>query len=356
MRRALAIFAAVSFACGNSEPSGTSDASGSDAGAADGEANDSGSPDDAGHIDGGPRDAGFSDPATVLQGTHSIEGLITYVHMMGTFTSTLPAIILLPTGPDLSHEYLPNQMRFLLPGRLLVYYDLRASGRTSFGTTSMTATLTVDRHVLDLHDLVAFVDTFTPNAPEKVDLLGHGYGAGVAALYTAAHPEKVAHLVVTAPYPADANQLALYNAEAPSRLTSTERALINELELEPECRGDESRCTIEIWNILGPHYLCEENEGLFRSLTFEYGSPRARDFIEFGLRENRYDWRPIFATIAVPTTVISGPCDPIPAAAAVTYTSSISGSVHHVMSQSGHFPMLEQRDEYQRRVLEALRR
>src|SRR5688500_17620390 len=60
---------------------------------------------DAGRIDGGRRDVGFDDPATIIQGIEQIEGLETFVKVQGTLTSTLPPVFLLPTGPQLSHEY-----------------------------------------------------------------------------------------------------------------------------------------------------------------------------------------------------------------------------------------------------------
>ena len=55
------------------------------------------------------------------------------------------------------------------------------------------------------------------------------------------------------------------------------------------------------------------------------------------------------------TTVISGPCDATDPPAAQTYTSSISGAVHHEIPNSGHWPMVENRAEFRRRVGDALR-
>src|SRR5688572_14274320 len=82
---------------------------------------------DAGRLDGGKKDIGFDDPATIIEGLETIEGLDTFIHAQGTLTSTLPPVFLLATGPQFGHEYLPPHMRFLLPSRLLVYYDYRAA-------------------------------------------------------------------------------------------------------------------------------------------------------------------------------------------------------------------------------------
>jgi proline iminopeptidase len=311
---------------------------------------------DAGRRDGGRRDVGFDDPATVIQGPETINGLETFIHAQGTLTSTLPPIFLIHTGPQFGHEYWPPHMRFLLPARLLVYYDVRGAGRSGYGSSATTTTVTADQHALDLEDLRLHIGTAHGVNVEKIDLIGHGYGAAIASLYTAAHPATVEHLILTNPYPATARQLAEFKSEALERLTSAELEFIHQLEMHPDCRGDPGQCEIDIWQYEGPHYMCEENRPLWRMMLFEHGSPLAADYVEFDLRSKRYDWGPILETITVPTTVISGVCDPIPPVTAQTYTSSISGAVHHVLMNSGHFPFVEQSAEYQRLVLEALQR
>src|SRR5262245_17123517 len=90
--------------------------------------------------DGGtsaPRDAGFLDPATLLQGTETIGGVQIFIHLRGTLTSTMPPVVLLSTGPSVGNEYLVEPMDFLLgpggataPDRLLVLFDLRATGQS----------------------------------------------------------------------------------------------------------------------------------------------------------------------------------------------------------------------------------
>jgi proline iminopeptidase len=302
---------------------------------------------------GGTRDAGFSDPETLVQGVETIGDLATYVHVLGTLTSTQPPVIILHMGPELSHEYLPEPMRFLVPGRVVVFYDMRATGRTSFGGVGMNETLTIDHHKRDLAEVVDWVRALSGGAPQ-VNLIGHGYGAGVAMLYAAERPAEIRHMVLVAPFPATSRQLADFRAESARRLTTTDRQRINQLEMQPDCRGNASRCTLEVWSIAGKYFVCEAHRELFQALRFEHGSPRARDFVELALRESSYDWRPVLGTVDVPTTVISGPCDPVPATTPETYTSSIAGAVHHVLEGTGHFPMIEAPATFQSIVLDAL--
>jgi pimeloyl-ACP methyl ester carboxylesterase len=346
---ALALFAG----CG-SENVGTPDA-GEDASVP----YDSGATDAAPRRDSGPMempDAGFSDPATLLEGIEYIDGVRIYILMRGTLTSTLPPVLFLNTGPSIGHEYLVEPMDFLLPDRLLILFDLRSTGRSGFGTLTATVPtpMTVDTHTEDVENVLEFVGNLTPIA--KVDIMGHGYGAGVAALYAKKHPERVSRLVLTAPYPANVLQHALFRAELSARLSTADREQVLAITREPDCRGNIQQCSIQLWHIEGPHYLCEENGALFDTMTFRYADFRAGFlYVERNLRDTSYDWTADLAQVSAPTTIISGPCDPIPADGPLTYATQIAGAEHYIIPDTGHFPMVEAAAAYQTIVKRALR-
>lgn len=339
-------------ACGSSSVSRpTTDSGPADSGVFD--SGPEGTRRDAGPSTGMNGDGGFADPATVVQGTVEIGRVDTYVHVMGTTTSTLPTVVFVHMGPGFGHEYLPAEHRFLLANRLLVYFDLRAQGRTSIGPSS-SSTVTADQHAGDLGDVIDFAIPL--GASSTVDLIGHGYGAGVAALHTARDPRHIGRLVLVNPFPLHPVELADMNAEALSRLTQGERSITNQLKDEPFCRGNVRLCTIQLWNLAGPHYLCDSNRDRFFDLTFVYGDYRQKTSVEYYLLRDQYDWRREIPAIAVPTTIISGPCDPTPTEVAATYASLIRGSVHQVIDGAGFFPMVERRETYQRIVRRALHR
>lgn len=345
--------------CGDSN-----DGAGADAGVVE----DAAPPDGGLRRDGGRRDAGeqsrpdagFADPATLFEGIELIGGARIYIHFRGTLTSTMPPVLFINTGPSLGHEYLIEPMDFLLgpggaadPDRLLVLFDLRSTGRSGIGTLGSTVAPSLGKHVEDVQNVVDFVNQHV-DAP-VVDLVGHGYGAGVAVHFAVRHPDRVSRLVLTAPYPADILQHAHYHAELSARLSTADRERILAITREPDCRGNIPQCSIELWNIQGPYFLCEENRDLFDTMVFEHADFRASFlYIDEQLRDQSYDWRPTLARVAAPTTIISGPCDPIPADAPETYASQIAGSEHFVIPNSGHFPMVETATTYRSIVRRAL--
>lgn len=302
--------------------------------------------------DTGPLDGGFGDPETLLEGREEIAGINTWVNIKGTLTSTMPPLFVLHTGPLTSHEYLPAQMKFIHRGRMVVYYDMRASGRTSFGTGSSSSTITASQHAADLHDLVLWVARYKDTT--KIDLIGHGYGAGIASLYAAAHPERVNRLVLITPYPTNINDLVERNGEAGRRLSQPDRTRIMSIMMRQECIQDLSRCFIEIWNIQGPLFMCRENRDKFSELFFRYAEPRVERFVEQELMDSRYDWAPELARIRARTTVIAGPCDASPERTAMIYASTIPAAVLVTLAGSGHFPMVEQTQPFQAAVRAAL--
>lgn len=369
-RQPLGVFGLVAslFLVGCPEGEGLDATTSEDAGPDAGAPMDAAERRDAGmEPDAGMPDGGFSDPATIVEGIVRINGGRTYVHAKGTVTSTMPPLLMLPTGPHqggvagffgsfgggIGHEYLPEHMDFLQPGRLIIYYDYIASGRSGFGALG-TATVTVDAHVLQVNDILDWAETDLGADTSQIDVFGHGYGAGVGALYAARNPDRVNRLVLVTPMGADVVQYANAIGQLQARLTSSDRQRLDIITREPECLGDGGMCTLEIWRILAPRLGCMGNEARVNTLVFAHAEIRTFNYLRQSLQNDQFDWRDELATITADTTVLSGPCDATPPEAALTYTSSISGAVHHEITGSGHWPMVESTTEFQRRVKDAL--
>ncbi|MEO1337977.1 MAG: alpha/beta hydrolase, partial [Myxococcota bacterium] len=306
-------------------------------------------------------DAGFSDPATLQKGIELIGGVRMYTHVRGTLTSTMPTVVFVNTGPFLGNEYLLAPMAFLLgssvqnPDRLHVYFDLRATGRSGF-TATATAAITLDGHLNDLAAVIDWTrDEWGRTGP--VDIVGHGYGASLAALYAAEHSDRVSRLVLVTPHPVDVQQHAEWYSEWNSRLNTPQRERLQAI-LRPEnCLRNVPQCSFDYWTIIGPGWLCPENEQIFSTMTFEHVEMRAywsRGFINEDLRARQFDWRSDIARVVNPTTIIAGTCDPIPAEAAQVYTSNIEGARLHVFEDAGHFPFAESPAQFQRIMKAAL--
>lgn len=353
------------MACNGTDPvedSGSPDAT-VDSGVEDsGLVTDAGVKPDAGFADTGP-----GDPNTITEGIEIVAGARTYMHLRGTTTSTMPPLIVLPTGPHMGgiavfwgtagggigHEYLPDHLDFLLPGRLMVYFDFRATGRSGYGAVG-SATISAEGHVIQIEEMRQWLDALPEIDASVIDIMGHGYGAGIASLYAAEKPQNVSRLVLVTPMAPNVHQFVDGTTMMLSRITSSDRDRLDTITREPECRGNTSDCTVEVWRIIAPRLMCRATAHLSQELEFRYGDSRGYELIRFGLTNQSYDWSSVLATITAPTTVISGACDATPPEAAMVYSSTISGAVHHIIPDSGHFPMVEAPQTFQSHARRAL--
>ena len=79
---------------------------------------------------------------------------------------------------------------------VVAYWDQRGAGR-SFDPAADPARLTIARHLDDLHAVLARVRAVVGH--DRVVLLGHSWGAMLAALYAQAHAEDVAGVIAVNP-------------------------------------------------------------------------------------------------------------------------------------------------------------
>lgn len=320
---------------------------------------DSGVPDSGNHP---APDAGFADPATLLQGFERVEGLRMWMQIKGSMTSTMPPVLFLNSGPGHGYEYWVEPSRFLLgpggsedPNRLLVYADLRATGQSAFGAVGAeTSSVTFDTHVLDVKNAINYANQFVGRTG-PMDLIGNGYGAGVAAVFTAQNPDAVSRLILVNPYPPNVELQARFLEEIDARLSTPDNELVQEILLWNNCLNNIPRCGREYWAVVGPHWLCPANRHLFIDMGFSAFEIRTfKRYITVDLRRDQYDWMPEISTIRKPTTIIAGPCDISPTSVPAMYRDAIPGSELHVIPGTGHFPMVEDPRPFQQIVKRAL--
>ncbi|NUW37925.1 alpha/beta hydrolase [Nonomuraea sp. SMC257] len=101
-----------------------------------------------------------------------------------------PVLVCVPGGPGRAAEYL-GSLGELSRHRTLVLLDNRGTGGSE--TPADLTTCRVDRLVLDVEALRAHLGL------DRMDLLGHSAGGGVAFLYADAHPERLSHLALVCP-------------------------------------------------------------------------------------------------------------------------------------------------------------
>jgi proline iminopeptidase len=103
---------------------------------------------------------------------------------------TRPVVIVVQGDPGGDYRYL-LPLRALSEEYQVVFYDQRGSGLSPRVPEEQ---LSLERYVEDLH---AVIGSVSPHAP--VRLVGHSWGAMLAAAYLDRHPDQVSHAVLAEP-------------------------------------------------------------------------------------------------------------------------------------------------------------
>jgi len=249
-------------------------------------------------------------------------------------------IIVVHGGPGMSLTYLQPELTELAESHRLIYYDQRGGGLSSL--TSTPELLHADKHIEDLEAVRRHF------AIDRLTLLGHSWGAGLAALYAARYPEHVERLILSSSMPP---RMEPYIAEFENNLIAwmddTTLAQVERLEAVRATADSVEACNA-FWRVFIRAYVADhERPPAFRGGPCDMPVPALRNsetvtdatLSSLGV----WDWRSQLATIRVPTLVIHGDRDPIPLDAAREWASALPNATLSVVQRSGHFPFVEQR-------------
>ena len=254
-----------------------------------------------------------------------------------------PPLLLLHDGPGLDHTLFRPWLSPLAEVATLVYLDLRGQGRSS---RADPVTYTLEQAARDIE---AFRQAM---GWSRFSLLGHSYGGFVALQYAVAHSDRLNHLVLvgTAASADIADDLAASLAEhgAEEMLEA----------IEAGARAGTQEAFRRALERQLPFHFARQDEAYRR---FHAQLAEVRFSPEFAGWWNEhdfpfYDLRPRLGEITCPTLVIRGAEDRVAGMErAVELARGIPRATLVVIGEAGHWPMVEQQEEFTRVVADFLR-
>jgi proline iminopeptidase len=247
-------------------------------------------------------------------------------------------IIVLHGGPDFDHTYLLPDLDRLASAYRLIYYDQRGRGR-SLGDPQA---ISLQTELEDLDDLRQHLQL------DSVGVLGHSWGSVLAMEYALGHPERVSHLILMNTAPASQAGLVLLRQEIASRLAAHQQRMkelkssLKYLEGDPATAAEYYRYWFSA-AFKRPEHLNRLDLG-FTHLTPE--DVRRARAVEQRLYQDTFDRQdfnliPRLRRLRVPTLVIHGDYDFVPAAVAAGIAQAIPGARLAVLNDCGHFAYFE---------------
>src|SRR6185436_1739926 len=125
-------------------------------------------------------------------------------------------LVVLHGGPGFSMDYLADDLAPLAQRHTLLCYDQRGTGKSSLA--SGAAALDAQRFVDDLEAVRQHFGL------ERLNLLGHSWGAGLAALYAQRYPQRVERLLIVGGIPLRRSELASTFQGIADKRSAEERA------------------------------------------------------------------------------------------------------------------------------------
>lgn len=264
-----------------------------------------------------------------------------YYRTVGTGGDTL---VVVHGGPGFNMDYFFDDLRPLAERLTLVFYDQRGTGQSSLVADS--AELAASRFADDLEAVRSHFGL------EALNILGHSWGAGVAALYAIRHPGRVDRLVIVGGIPL---QEGLLMEGFEQMQASRDDSELREMEalyaarLENPDDAELCRAYYVLWfrPFFGVRHAAERSRGGFCSGSAEALRNKMESVDRFTMASlDGWDWRNALRDLEAPTLVVHGTADPIPMAGAREWVNTLRSARLLALDGVGHFPYLEAPDQF----------
>jgi proline iminopeptidase len=250
-------------------------------------------------------------------------------------------LIVIHGGPGLTQDYLLPQLSSLADNNLVIFYDQRGCGRS---------TGEINKDTINIPNLVNDLESIRQAFRfDKISILGHSWGGFLAMHYAIAYPQFVEKLILSNSMPACSEGHSLFFEEYKNR-TAPYQEELSAITATQEFQAGEPKSIEQFYRIIFRTYCyhSEKADLLNLQMTPSASVNGAKVFqvIREDVFKIPYNLHESLKTLRIPTLVIHGDFDPIPATTAQKIHESIQGSKYVLLKQCGHFPYVERKEEY----------
>jgi proline iminopeptidase len=260
-------------------------------------------------------------------------------------------IIVLHGGPDFDHCYLLPHLDRLSTSFRLIYYDQRGRGKSAENVPPEQVSL-----ISEINDLDAIREHFHLDA---VTILGHSWGGLLAMEYATRFPHRVSHLILMNTAPVSRDDVAFFRQER-SRTAASDLEQMRALSSMPHYQTGDIQADAEYYRL---HFKAtirqpEQLEHVIQRLRMNV---TPQDILKARAIEERlydetwrldeYDLAPRLSRLNIPTLIIHGDNDFVPAICAEHIAQAVPGARFVLLNNCGHFSYLECPDDVHREMI-----
>ncbi len=274
------------------------------------------------------------------EGKKEINGTELYYKVVGQGEP----VLIIHGGPGLNHKYLFRNLQFLTDKYQLIFYDQRASGRSSLTLDSNS--VTIDNFIQDIDELK---NTF---GIEKLIIIAHSWGGLLAMKYAIKHPEDTKLLILINSVAASSEISTMANQILAERFTKEDSIHRAEIIQSDEFQKRAPNAIESLMKIGFKYQFYDITflDSLDLSLNKDYiKSSQLLQNLTKDLTE--YDFHTELKKIQSPALLIYGSHDPLTELAGTRIHESIEKSEFKILDNCGHFPFIEKQNEFKKAVM-----
>jgi proline iminopeptidase len=275
------------------------------------------------------------------------KGAELYCKKMG---SGSPVIVIHGGVGFLIHDYFLPQMAALAKDHLVVFYDQRGMGRSK--SEINPEQINVKTYVEDIEAIRNSLGF------KKVSLLGHSWGGFLAMHYAFTHPEAVDKLILVGSMSATSDEMGLFFAEVTKRLEPYHEEL-EKMESSPQYLAGDPQTIDTQQKIVFQTYMYDPKNinqvNLWKSQQANLNGFKIWEIFKEEVFMQPYDLSDRLAKLQCPTLIVQGVADPMPMVTAEHLKALIPSSQLMKIEKCGHFPFVEQPEEFFKKLDEFLK-
>ena len=246
-------------------------------------------------------------------------------------------IVLVHGGPGLNYLYFLPQFKELAKHYKLIFYDQRASGKSSADVDS--SSITMDNFVKDLEGIRKLFGL------KKMNLFGHSWGGLVAMYYAFRYPQNLKSLVLSNTTPASSLYRDAIFFTLSHRATKKEGEEYRKITSTKGYKDKDPVVLAKFYKILfAPSFY---NKKYIDSLNIILPPDNEKKNKLLSLLPLfKYDITGQLQFIKCPTLIITGDYDIMPPKANISIHKNIINSKLVTLKNCGHFPFVEDKHKY----------
>ena len=282
--------------------------------------------------------------ALAQDGSFVSAGVELHYHSAGSGT---PAVIL-SGGPGFTVDYMIPVGDFLPAGYRRIYFEQRGTGRSRPARLAPES-LTLQTVVEDLEALRVHLKQ------NRLLLVGHSWGGMLAMAYAVAHPDRVDRLILIGSGGPTLEFTQWFGDNIDARLRPQDFEARNYWRAAAKNGVAPDKVALENIKAIVPGYFFDRQKGLAFATQIKDGALH-HDVNEllFADLGKHYDLGPGLRKLARPVLIVQGHQDPIGDKTAEDIHALIAGSTLTYIGKSGHFPWIEQPDDFRSAIAEFL--